>query len=52
MLDVSRSEFLTSRAISRLSRDEALFQKLTGIVAGTTRYRDFTLKDRLSLALG
>jgi flavin-dependent dehydrogenase len=52
MLDVSRSGFLTSRAISRLSRDEALFQKLTGIVAGTTRYRDFTLKDRLALALG
>lgn len=52
MLNVSRSRLLTDRAISRLSRDEKLFQKLIGIVAGTTRYRDFTLKDRLVLGLG
>jgi flavin-dependent dehydrogenase len=52
MLNVSRSRLLTDRAISHLSRDEKLFQKLIGIVAGTNRYRDFTLKDRLALALG
>jgi flavin-dependent dehydrogenase len=52
MLNVSRSRLLTDRAIRRLSRDEALFQKLVGIVAGTNRYRDFTLKDRLLLGLG
>jgi flavin-dependent dehydrogenase len=52
MLNVSRSRLLTDRAIRRLSRDETLFQKLVGIVAGTNRYRDFTLKDRLVLGLG
>jgi flavin-dependent dehydrogenase len=52
MLNVSRSRLLTNRAISHLSHDEKLFQKLVGIVAGTNRYRDFTLKDRLALALG
>jgi flavin-dependent dehydrogenase len=52
MLDVSRSGLLTNRAIRRLSRDEELFQKLIGIAAGTSEYRDFTLGDRLALALG
>ncbi len=52
MLNVSRSRLLTDRAISRLSRDEKLFQKLAGIVAGTNRYSDFTLRDRLALASG
>ena len=52
MLEVSRSSFLTDRAIHRLSKDEKLFQKLMGIVTGTSRYSDFTLRDRLALALG
>ena len=52
MLDVSRSRLLTNQAIRRLSADPKLFQKLVGIVAGTNRYSDFTLKDRLALALG
>jgi flavin-dependent dehydrogenase len=52
MLDVTRSRLLTDRAISRLSRDKALFQKLVGIVTGTNRYRDFTMKDRIALGLG
>jgi flavin-dependent dehydrogenase len=52
MLEVSRSNLLASRAIRRLSKDEKLFQKLMGIVTGTSRYSDFTLWDRLALALG
>ncbi|MGD8398069.1 MAG: NAD(P)/FAD-dependent oxidoreductase, partial [Anaerolineae bacterium] len=52
LLNVSRSTLLTNQAIRHLSRDEALFQKMVGIVTGTTRYRDFSLRDRLALALG
>jgi flavin-dependent dehydrogenase len=52
MLTVSRSRLLTNQAIHRLSRDRALFEKLAGIVTGTSRYRDFTLRDRLALAIG
>ena len=52
MLGVSRYRLLADRAIRRLSKDEKLFQKLVGIVAGTSRYQDFSLKDRLALALG
>jgi len=52
MLSVSRSPLLTDRAVKRLSHDRALFEKLLGIVTGTSRYRDFSLKDRLALALG
>jgi 2-polyprenyl-6-methoxyphenol hydroxylase-like FAD-dependent oxidoreductase len=52
MLNVSRSRLLTEQAIGRLSDDPALFQKLLGIATGTNRYADFTLKDRLALAMG
>ncbi len=52
MLEVSRSSLLADRAIRRLSKDEKLFQKLMGIVTGANRYNDFTLRDRLALALG
>jgi len=52
MLDVSRYPALADRAVARLSRDTALFQKLLGVVTGTSRYRDFTLRDRLALGLG
>jgi flavin-dependent dehydrogenase len=52
MLDVSRFPWLADRAIRRLSADPALFQRLLGIVTGTRRYADFTLRDRLALALG
>jgi flavin-dependent dehydrogenase len=52
MLEVTRSNLLSNRAIRRLSKDEQLFQKLMGIVTGTSSYRDFTLKDRLALAMG
>jgi flavin-dependent dehydrogenase len=52
MLAVTRFPWLADRAIRRLSADPALFQKLLGIVTGTNRYTDFTLKDRLALALG
>jgi menaquinone-9 beta-reductase len=52
MLGMSRFEGIANRAIRRLSRDPALFQKLMGIAAGTSRYRDITLKDRVLLGLG
>jgi flavin-dependent dehydrogenase len=52
MLSVSRFPWLADRAIRRLSGDPALFQKLLGIAAGTNRYADLALKDRLALALG
>jgi 2-polyprenyl-6-methoxyphenol hydroxylase-like FAD-dependent oxidoreductase len=52
MLNVSRWSSLTNRAIRGLRSTERLFQKLLGIAAGTNRYSDFTLKDRLALARG
>jgi flavin-dependent dehydrogenase len=52
MLEVSRYPVVANRAIRRLSKDERLFQKLVGIVTGTSRYQDFGLKDRLALARG
>jgi menaquinone-9 beta-reductase len=52
MLALSRFEGIANRAIRRLGRDPALFQKLMGIATGTARYRDVTLKDRLLLGLG
>jgi menaquinone-9 beta-reductase len=52
MLDITRYPVLANRAVRRLARDTALFQKLLGIVTGTSRYRDFGLRDRLALALG
>jgi hypothetical protein len=52
MLNVSRWSSLTNLAIRGLSGNERLFQKLLGIAAGTNRYSDFTLKDRLALVLG
>ena len=52
MLDVSRVPPLADRAIRRLSRDTELFQKFLGIAAGSRRYDEITLRDRLALALG
>jgi len=52
MLDVTRVPWLADRAIRRLSRDTELFQKFLGIAAGTRRYADISLRDRLALALG
>ncbi len=52
MLDVTRYPVLANRAVRHLGRDPALFQKLLGIVTGTSRYRDFTMRDRLALGLG
>jgi 2-polyprenyl-6-methoxyphenol hydroxylase-like FAD-dependent oxidoreductase len=52
LLEVSRFSALSNRAIRRLSRDGALFQKLLGIVAGTQRYADISVGDRLKLLLG
>ncbi|MFN2290469.1 MAG: NAD(P)/FAD-dependent oxidoreductase [Anaerolineae bacterium] len=52
MLEVSRYPWVANRAIARLSKDERLFQKLVGIVTGTSRYQDFSLKDRWALARG
>ncbi len=52
MLELNHFEWIADRAIQHLSHDPALFQKLLGIVTGTQRYHDFTLKDRLALGLG
>jgi menaquinone-9 beta-reductase len=52
ILRFSRVGWLADRAIRRLSRDQALFQKLIGTVTGTSRYRDFTIWDRLALGGG
>jgi hypothetical protein len=52
MLDVVRFPWLADRAIGRLSRDRDLFQKFLGIAAGTRRFGEITLRDRLALALG
>jgi flavin-dependent dehydrogenase len=52
MLDVVRFPWLADRAIRRLSRDTDLFHKFLGIAAGSGRYRDITLRDRVGLALG
>jgi flavin-dependent dehydrogenase len=52
LLDLSRFPWLTNRAIQRLGRDEALFQKLLGIPTGTNRYVDISLGDRLKLLAG
>jgi flavin-dependent dehydrogenase len=52
MLDVVRFPWLANRAIGRLSRDTDLFQKFLGIAAGSRRFGEITLRDRLALALG
>lgn len=52
MLEVVRFPWLADRAIRRLSRDTELFQRFLGIAAGSGRYGDITLRDRLALALG
>ncbi len=52
MLDLSRSRFFANRALRRLRRDTPLFQKLLGIVAGTNRYRDLSLSEKISLLIG
>jgi flavin-dependent dehydrogenase len=52
MLDVTDYRWVSNRVIRGLSRDETSFQKLLGIVTGSNRYSDFTLRDRLGLVLG
>ncbi|MCP4537921.1 MAG: FAD-dependent monooxygenase [Chloroflexi bacterium] len=52
MLDLSRLPWVANRAIRRLSEDQALYQKMLGVVTGTNRYEDIKLQDKLNLARG
>ncbi|MDA2937733.1 FAD-dependent monooxygenase [Acidobacteria bacterium AH-259-A15] len=52
LLNLSRPRFFANRAIRKLSHDPCLFQKLMGIAAGTNHYRDFSVREKLSLLIG
>ncbi len=52
VLKFSRYKSVADRMIRRLSRDEALFQKLLGIVAGNYRYADLSLLEKAHLMMG
>jgi len=52
LLNLSRYKFIANRAIRHLSHDEPLFKKLMGIAAGTHRYCDVSLGEKVSLLLG
>jgi flavin-dependent dehydrogenase len=52
LLTLSRYKFIADRAVSRLSRDRRLFEKLLGIVAGRHKYRDLSLHDKFLLLMG
>jgi flavin-dependent dehydrogenase len=52
LLNLSRYKFIADRAVSRLSRDRRLFEKLLGIVAGRYRYDDLSLHDKVLLLMG
>ncbi len=52
MLNFTRYRFIADRAIRRLSRDELLFQKILGVVSGSHRYGDISLRDKAVLFLG
>lgn len=52
LLNFARYRFIADRAIRRLSRDERLFQKILGVVSGSHRYQDITLRDKAVLLAG
>lgn len=52
LLGLSRYKLIADRAVRRLSRDQALLQKLLGIVTGSHLYRDLSLRERASLLIG
>lgn len=52
LLNLSQYRFIADRAIRRLSHDQLLFQKLLGVVTGSHRYRDISLRDKAALLMG
>ncbi len=52
VLRLSRYKSVADRMIRRLGYDEALFQKLLGIVAGKYRYADLSLLEKAQLMMG
>ncbi len=52
LLSFSRYKFIADRTIRRLSHDQPLFQKLLGIVTGSWKYRDLTLREKAALLMG
>ena len=52
LLRLSRYHVIADRAVRRLSRDQQLFQKLLGIVTGTHRYHDLSVREKASLLAG
>lgn len=52
LLYLSHYSFIADRAIRRLSHDQRLFQKLLGVVTGSHRYRDISLRDKAALLMG
>ncbi len=52
VLNFSRYKLLSDRAIRRLSHDQPLFQKFMGIVSGSRKYQDISLREKVSLLMG
>jgi flavin-dependent dehydrogenase len=52
LLNLSRYKPMADRAIRRLSKDEALYRKLLGIVSGIRRFNDLSPGERASLIPG
>lgn len=52
LLNLTRYRFIADRAVRRLSRDRALFEKLLGVVSGRQRYADLSLYDKAALLMG
>lgn len=52
LLNLSKYRFIADRVIRRLSHDQQLFQKILGIVTGSNRYRDVSLRDKVALLIG
>ena len=52
LLRLARHKRIANRVVRRLRRDRNLFTKLLGLVAGTTRYRDIGLSEKLALLRG
>ena len=52
LLNLSQYRFIADRAVRRLSHDQSLLQKLLGVVTGSHRYRDISLRDKAALLMG
>ena len=52
LLNLTRYRFIADRAVRRLSRDRALFEKLLGVISGHQKYADLSLHDKVALLMG